>query len=47
MERGAEGRVAQTQMSSFTIARCQEIMPKTDKLRNNSALLRSMREKAK
>lgn len=38
-------------MSSFTIARFQEIIPKIDKLRNNSALLRSMpvnmREKAK
>lgn len=51
MERGAEGKVVQTWMSSFTIARAQEIMPKIDKLRNNSALLRSMqvsmREKAK
>lgn len=39
---GAEGRVMQTLMSSFTIARCQEMIPKVDKLRNNSILLRSM-----
>lgn len=35
----------------FTIARCREIMPKIDKLRNKSVLLNSMqenmREKAK
>lgn len=47
MERGAKGSVVQTRMSSYTTARCPEIMPKIDKLRNNSALLRSMREKAK
>lgn len=47
MERGADGRVVQTRMSSFTTARCPEITPKIDKLRNNSALLRSMREKIK
>lgn len=42
-----EGRMVQTRMSSFTTARCPEITPKIDKLRNNSALLRSMRAKAK
>lgn len=47
MEIGADGRVVQTRMSYITTARCPEITPKIDKLRNNSALLRSMREKAK
>lgn len=47
MERGADGRVVNTQMLSFTTARCPEVTPKIDKLRNNSALLRSMSEKAK
>lgn len=48
MERGAEGKVLQTLMSSFTIARWQEIMPKIDKLGNNSYYLeecRSTRER--
>lgn len=51
MQKGA--RVEETLMSPFTTARCQEIKPKSNKLRNNNVLLRSiqvftcMREKTK
>lgn len=48
---GGRGKGGATMNVPFTIARCQEIMPKIDKLRNKSVLLSSMqenmREKAK
>lgn len=53
MQKWAERRVEQTLVSPFTRARCQEIKPKSNKLRNNNVLLRSiqvftcMREKTK
>lgn len=39
MESGEKETVVQTAMSSFIITKCQETVPKNDKLRNNSDYL--------